>query len=105
MELIDGDLIGEADADLASHLIVQEKYTPGNFADKFDKDAQIDVLEINGHQIRVRCGTLTGHPKAQEPCDQATYHLSTSRGTPSCRAIARLAPHHPHRSRHWEPSL
>jgi hypothetical protein len=39
MELIDGDLIGEADADLASHPIVQKKYTPGDFADKFDKDA------------------------------------------------------------------
>ena len=64
MELIDGDLIGEADADLASHPIVQEKYTPGYFADKFDKDAQINVLEIDRHQVRVRCGTLTGDTKA-----------------------------------------
>jgi hypothetical protein len=66
--LIDGDLIGEADTDLATDPIVQEKYTSGDFADEFDKDAQVDVFEINGHQIRLGYGALTGHSKGQEPC-------------------------------------
>ncbi len=89
MKLIDGDSISEADADLATHPIIQEKYTPGYFADKFDKDAQIHILEIDRHQRRVRRGTLSRHTDAEEPCDQATDHLSTAGKTSPGLAIAR----------------
>lgn len=66
IQVVNRDFIGEDEAHLSSYTLIQQKHQAGYLAHKFDEDTQLDIFEINSHQVGLRCGRMHGNRPEHE---------------------------------------